>query len=217
MKNNIIIKSFRNGLSLHLCEETPFDELLREIAEKFDESAAFFGDAKMALSFEGRKLTSDEEKAVIKAISAHSDINIVCVVGHDEESNKNFVKALKMLSSGEGGHPDKEATLHHGNLKEGGELDYAGSIIVLGDIHPGARVKAGGSIIVLGGLYGEALAGESGFIFALEMSPQRLAIGEVEYLLVAKNPKWSIKMKLQPKIAKLCDGHVEVEVYRGGM
>ena len=54
MKNPVIIKSFPNGLSLYLDEAMPFDRLLEEIAVKFRESAQFFKDAHMGISFEGK-------------------------------------------------------------------------------------------------------------------------------------------------------------------
>lgn len=52
MKNPVIIKSFPNGLSLYLDDAMPFDRLLEEIAVKFKESAQFFKDAHMGISFE---------------------------------------------------------------------------------------------------------------------------------------------------------------------
>ena len=57
MKNAVIIKSFPNGLTIFLDSELPFSQLLEEIAMKFSESANFFKDASMVLSFEGRELT----------------------------------------------------------------------------------------------------------------------------------------------------------------
>ena len=54
MKNPVIIKSFQHGLSIWLDEEMPFSQLIEEIAFKFRESAHFFKDASMVLSFEGR-------------------------------------------------------------------------------------------------------------------------------------------------------------------
>ena len=65
MKNSVIIKSFPNGIVLHLNQELDFDELLFQIAMKFKESSGFFKDAKMALSIKGRKLTDEEENQVL--------------------------------------------------------------------------------------------------------------------------------------------------------
>ena len=68
MKNSVIIKSFQHGISLHLPQDDSMDEILEKIAIKFKESAAFFKDAKMVLSIDGRSLSDEEEKQVIDAI-----------------------------------------------------------------------------------------------------------------------------------------------------
>ena len=80
MKNPVIIKSFPNGLSLYLDETLPFEMLLEEIAVKFKESAQFFKDAHMGISFEGKKLTEEEERIILDVISANSSLNIICVI-----------------------------------------------------------------------------------------------------------------------------------------
>ena len=59
MKQSVIIKSFPNGIVLHLSEADTFEEILRETAIRFRESRDFFKDAKMALSIKGRKLTEE--------------------------------------------------------------------------------------------------------------------------------------------------------------
>ena len=97
MKNPVIIKSFQNGLSIYLDEEMPFAELLEEIAFKFKESAHFFKDASMVLSFEGRQLSEIEERQIVNTITVNSSLNVVCIMGKNEETNKNFVKALQKL------------------------------------------------------------------------------------------------------------------------
>lgn len=43
MKDLVLIKSFPNGIALHLDKEAPFEELLEEIAYKFSEARAFLG------------------------------------------------------------------------------------------------------------------------------------------------------------------------------
>ena len=95
MKNPVIIKSFPNGLSIFLDDEIPFAQLLEEIAFKFKESAHFFKDASMVLSFEGRILTDQEERQIINTITANSALNVTCIIGKNEETEKTFVKALQ--------------------------------------------------------------------------------------------------------------------------
>ncbi len=214
MKNAVIIKSFPNGLSIFLDSELPFSQLLEEIAMKFSESANFFKDASMVLSFEGRVLSDQEERQIVDVISANSRLKIVCIMGKDEETERNFVKALQQLSF----HQEvmeNAGQFYKGTLKDGQILETENSIIVLGDVYPGACIISSKDIVVLGGLYGQAYAGGNGedghFVVALEMSPEKLKIGDFKYKTSEKQSKWSIKPKIQPKIAYVNDARVFME------
>lgn len=214
MKNPVIIKSFHNGISLYLDEEMDFDDLLGEIALKFRESAHFFKDAKMGISFGGRKLTEEEERIIVNTITNNSSLNIVCIIGTDDESNQNYVRALEQLAFHQN-EIENAGQFYKGNLKDGQILETDNSIIVLGDVYPGACIISKKDIIIIGGLFGQAYAGGSGldghFVVALEMSPERLKIGEFKYKTSEKHSKWSIKPKVHPKIAYVKDGHVIME------
>ncbi len=212
MKDLVLIKSFPNGITIHLDPETPFEEILREIAYKFSEARTFFGRASVALSIEGREVTDPEEIRILDAIHANSDLVIICIVGRDEATNKNFIKALahmeKKLSGGEDGQFFK------GSLKNKEVLETENSIIVLGDVYPGSAVISARNVIILGGLYGEAYAGGNGqegaFVAALEMEPERIKIGDFKYR-PGKQSKWGIRPKVQPKIAYVKNGKITFE------
>ncbi|MCD7725931.1 MAG: septum site-determining protein MinC [Clostridiales bacterium] len=214
MKNPVVIKSFQNGLSIFLDDEIPFEQLLAEIGLKFKESAHFFKDASMVLSFEGRRLTDQEERRIINTITANSALNVVCIMGKNEETNKNYVKALQKLSQHQQAL-ENAGQFYKGTLKDGQMLETENSIIVLGDVYPGACIASARDIVVLGGLYGQAYAGGDGgeghFVVALEMSPEKLKIGDFKYKTSEKQSKWSIKPKIQPKLAYVEDGRVIIE------
>lgn len=164
----------------------------------------------MALSMEGRKVTEAEEILILDTIRVNSNVRIACIVGHDDDTNKNFIKALqhmdKKLSGTEGGQ------FYKGTLKNREVIETENSIVVLGDVYPGSAVFSAGNIIILGGLYGEAYAGgdgrEDAYIVALEMEPERLKIGDFKYKTNAKQLKWGIHPKVQPKIAHLKNGKI---------
>lgn len=212
MKDAVLIKSFQNGITLLLNDEVGFEEILAEIAFKFSEARAFFGSASMALSVEGRKLSEAEEIKIIDAIRQNSNITVLCIVGHDEQTNKNFIKALqhmeKRLTGGD------EGQFYKGTLKDREVLETENSIIILGDVNPGCAVISPKNIIVLGGLYGEAYAGGDGqqkaYIVALEMEPERLKVGDFKYK-ATKQTKWGIRPKVQPKIAYVKNEKIVME------
>ncbi|MCM1297829.1 MAG: septum site-determining protein MinC, partial [Muribaculaceae bacterium] len=122
MKNPVIIKSFPNGLSIYLDDEMPFAQLLDEIAFKFKESAHFFKDASMALSFEGRELSDQEERQLVNAITASCSINVMCIIGKSEETDKAFVKALQKLSYRQE-VMENAGQFYKGTLKDGQMLE----------------------------------------------------------------------------------------------
>lgn len=210
MKDAVLIKSFPNGITLLMREDVSMEEILQELTVKFTEARNFFGSSTMALSMEGRKMTEAEEILILDTIRVNSNVRIACIVGHDDDTNKNFIKALqhmdKKLSGTEGGQ------FYKGTLKNREVIETENSIVVLGDVYPGSAVFSAGNIIILGGLYGEAYAGgdgrEDAYIVALEMEPERLKIGDFKYKTNAKQLKWGIHPKVQPKIAHLKGGKI---------
>ena len=54
-RKSVIIKSNKYGLTVILDDKMPFQELLLDIADKFQESANFFRNAKMAVTFRGEQ------------------------------------------------------------------------------------------------------------------------------------------------------------------
>ena len=204
MKQSVIIKSFPNGIVLHLSEADTFEEILQETAIRFRESREFFKDAKMALSIKGRKLTEEEENTLLNIISENSDIHILCLVSDDEDTDRMFIKAISETDFSEDGNGNSAGQFYKGTLKNGEVLETEYSIVILGDVYPGSAIISARDIIVLGGLYGEAYAGGNGsdghYVAALEMSPEKLKIGDFKYHAKEKS-KWGIKPKVQPKIA----------------
>lgn len=204
MKQSVIIKSFPNGIVIHLSEADTFEEILQETAIRFRESRDFFKDAKMALSIKGRKLTEEEENTLLNIISENSDIHILCLVSDDEDTDRMFIKAISETDFSEDGNGNSAGQFYKGTLKNGEVLETEYSIVILGDVYPGSAIISARDIIVLGGLYGEAYAGGNGsdghYVAALEMSPEKLKIGDFKYHAKEKS-KWGIKPKVQPKIA----------------
>lgn len=156
--------------------------------------------------------TEQEEKQIIETICNNSDLTIMCLVGKDEAKDQMYLKALKQISGKENDNPGQ---FYRGTLKDGQILETENSIIVLGDVYPGSSIISSKDIIILGGLYGRAYAGASGeeghFIIALEMSQEKLKIGDLRYKEAGKQNKWSIKPKIQPKMAYVTNDKLVIE------
>ena len=90
MNNSVIIKGNKYGIVVVLDDKIPFAQLREDIANKFKSATKFFDKANMAVSFEGRKLSSEEERDVLDIIAANSELNIVCVI--DNNALKKLLK-----------------------------------------------------------------------------------------------------------------------------
>lgn len=191
MKEQVYIKSFPNGLSIHIDPSLPFDEIVEKVAEKFSVSRNFFGKVCMALSIVGVSLTDEQELALIRTISEHSDVKIRCIVDKDSEHNKVFAKTIEKIERNISG--DFYGEFLRDSLAEHEELETENSIVILGDVEKGCSVYSEGSIIVLGSLLGKASAGICGnnnaFVAALEMAPEKIKIGDFKYFGEGKAPK----------------------------
>ena len=93
MRQTVIIKGNKYGLSVFLDPELPMEKLLSDIASKMRDSAKFFRGAKMAITFEGRTLTPEETNAVVNTICENSEIDISCVIDTDKAREAFFAFA----------------------------------------------------------------------------------------------------------------------------
>lgn len=213
MTEAVKITSYQNGITLRLNSEVSFEDILSELALKFTQGKNFFGTASVALSIEGREATDVEELQIVDTIKKNSNVNVICIIGRNEETDRTFVKALhqveKKLYGGD------EGQFYKGTLKNNDVLETENSIIIMGDVNPGCTVVSAKNIIVLGGLYGEAYAGGStqaqAYVVALEMEPERLHIGDFKYKSKDKQSKWGIRPKVQPKIAYVKNEKIVME------
>ena len=180
MSELVTIKSSHSGIELRLNANLPFPDLLKAVEEKFRQSAGFFKNAKMAVSFSGRTLSISEEEQLIQVIT-QTNLEIICIIDHDERKELIYKRAVaQCLSERE----KSDGQFYRGTLKRRQLLESESSIVILGDVEFGAKVVAKGNIIILGTLYGSVHAGAAGdrnaFIIALSMQPQRLVIGDIE-------------------------------------
>ncbi|MCI8567255.1 MAG: septum site-determining protein MinC [Lachnospiraceae bacterium] len=179
MSQTVVIKGNRYGICVYLDPKADFETLLKEVAAKFRESAKFFKNARMALSFEGKHLDNEQQREVADVIAQNSQVEILCILSRDEKEEKRYQAAIEQKLRQE------KANVGHfykGTLRSGQVLESEGSVVILGDVNPGAKVMAVGNIIVLGALKGTACAGLTGsrsnFIAALEMEPMQLRIAD---------------------------------------
>lgn len=207
-KAPVVIKGNKSGIRLVLDEALPFEELLKAVEEKFESSSDFLGSAQVALSFEGRELTEDEEATLLQCITDHSQLDVVCILDNDKEREEYFSRSLEeklmQLDSNTG-------QFFKGNLRSGQVMEFETSIVILGDVNAGAQVVSTGNVVILGSLSGNVYAGASGkedaFVVALKMNPVQIRIGDV----IARASDEKAEIPKEPQIAYLEDGNIYID------
>lgn len=201
MNNPVLIKGNKYGISLALNSEIEFSDLLTVIGEKFKESAKFFDTKQqVAISFEGRQLSTEEIQQILVIIRENCSLDISYVIDNSDQTLEVFQTAITMKQQEQNVQPmpvEKvvavetspshsnfdDGRFYKGTLRSGQTIHSNSSIIVIGDVNPGASVIATGNIIVLGCLKGTACAGcdgnEKAFVVALDMLPMQIRIGNV--------------------------------------
>lgn len=215
MASKVVIKSYTNGLKVFLDNEASINEINTEIINTFNESRKFFKGSKIAVSFEGRDLSFDEEKLLVKSMEENGDLKVVYIIGKDNDTNEMFQKALDHLSV----LPEESSVfgkLYCDTIKKGDHITTESGVVVLGDIQPGGSLIASGNIVVLGGIYGTAICDvndnqDKYFIAAMDMSPEKIKIGDYKYNNNEK-AKWVIKPKMQSKIAYVSGKEVALDL-----
>lgn len=209
MDNSVVIKGNKNGIVVILDDSVSFETIREKVATKFSDSAKFLGACKTAVTFEGRKLSGEEELELVNTISANSSLEIVCILNNDETVSASYEKAINNQLMDMSG---SNARFFKGNLRSGQLLEMDSSVIIIGDVNPGANVVSNGNIIVLGALKGTAFAGATGnsnaFVLALDMKPVQIRIADV----IARSPDNPEKdPEKEPKIAFLDDENIYIE------
>lgn len=210
--SSVVIKGTKSGIILVLDHALNFDTLKVQIANKFRQSSDFLGNANIALSFEGRNLTEEEQKEILDIIHDNTNLNVVCVAETDPVKarmlDRSLEERLMELSRNTG-------QFYKGTLRSGQVLEFETSVIILGDVNPGAKIISKGNIIVLGALKGNAYAGVAGnsnaFILALDMSPVNIQIAD---LYARPDEEKQLKNPIkEPKIVYVEEGNIYIEPF----
>lgn len=205
MRDPVLLKSNRYGMTLRFDPELPFDLLRERVHEKLHAFAHFFNHACMAVTFEGRIFTKEEEQAMAETIEESAGIQILCLIDTEDNTQKthNITDTPVSCShlchkAGENTSDDavsetyetgetihaEDGLFYRGNLKGRSVLEADKSIVIIGNIEAGASVICKGSVTVTGTIYGTVIAGAGGdynvMIAAIDMKPELLRISEIE-------------------------------------
>jgi septum site-determining protein MinC len=216
------IKGIREGLMVSF-GEADWDVLIATFFSQIDDKPTFFQSARMALDAGNHDLHVAELSALRDTLSERG-ITLWAVISSSpttEQTAQNLGLATRISKpqpvekrEAVDANQDNKAMWVKHTLRSGTRIEYAGNVIVFGDVNPGAEIVAGGSVLVWGRLRGLVHAGADGdmnaVVGALEFSPTQLRIaGEI-----AVSPKKESKGKVE--IARLKEGHLIAEPWKSG-
>ena len=213
MGNDIIIKSNKYGLTIYLNPDFAFDEIKNKIYEKFSKFQNFFKGQEIAICFDGKKLTNEEQVILINEIEQNANIKIAYIIDNDTEK-ENLMKEIIKRKIPDPVNENNECKFYKGTLRSGQTLESSSSVVVLGDVNPGATVMTNGNIIILGTLKGTACSGTNGnentFVAALSMDPMQIQIGN--YIARSADiSKGKRKISDKPMIAYVDNENIYIE------
>lgn len=228
----IQIKGIRDGLLVSL-GEAGWPVVQRALLERIEAQPDFFKGARLSLDVGAQALKSMELIALRDQLSERG-ITLWAVVSTSPVT-ENTAQLLGLATrlfkpapqreapsprAAPGAFPvakgidDETALWVNKTLRSGTRIEFAGHVVVFGDVNPGAEIIAGGSVIIWGRLRGFVHAGAQGnkdsVVCALDLSPTQLRVADE----IAVAPKRSGRP--QPEVVRLKDGHLQAEPWTPG-
>jgi len=180
VSSSVRIRGSRHGISVKLDSGASYEEIKNDIAAEFKQAEKFLGEENLAVSFEGKPLTEQQQDELVDIIHQNCNVHIVCVLDQNTEQEKKFQHSVQKTMM------EVDASIgqfYKGPVRSGQVLEFEQSVILIGDVNAGASIVSKGNIIILGTLRGTAYAGAAGrknsFIVAMNMQPIQLRIAEV--------------------------------------
>lgn len=161
MLNDIRIRQTTDEIILNINVQANNTKIIQELQEKLPKLKSFYKNSNVPIRVTGKLFTDSERKVIKKMIITDIPVD----VKFDEPSELLGLHAIKRTFEAE---TDVSETKYiHNSIRSGNREEYAGSIVVCGDVNSGAEIIAGGNITVLGTLRGVAHAGANGNIKAI--------------------------------------------------
>lgn len=144
--SSIVLKGNDKGIRLIIAKDATINNILNELDNMLSkQSYNNQTNNEIKLTFEGKILTMDERKLILKVLSSYG----IKIQADKENSTHKCELSDKHNNDG---------LFYVGNLKNGQVLEAKDSIIIVGNIEQGAAVYSDGNILITGYLYGYAKA-----------------------------------------------------------
>lgn len=194
----VTIKGVKDGLVFLLDDQCTFEDLLRELHSKLEQTSHFFNGPIVYVDVKlGARTVHDEQKAELLDILKQRGNLLVRSLQSDDESKQKDV-----------GYQIQTMT---GIVRSGQILHHEGNLLFIGDVNPGGMILSTGDIVVNGSLRGTAHAGCEGNINAIIVAslfaPTQLRIADV----ISRPPdEWGVT-QTQMEFAYVHEGQMQID------
>ncbi|MDZ5253089.1 septum site-determining protein MinC [Clostridium sp. LIBA-8841] len=201
--DRIFIKGNKQGINaiINMDKFGDFDEMLDSLVEKLSRGKKFYKGATLTI-------TTDLNYINERQISKLKDVLF------DEILIKDciFEERLEKQSNVFSGVYEGRTKFIRKTVRSGQCLNYAGNLIIIGDVNNGGEVRAHGNVIVLGDLKGKVFAGDNGnenaIIAAYSLEPELISISGK----ITISPD-DFERTGYPEVARLNENNIIVEPY----
>lgn len=228
----INIKGTSDGLIIHI-GAGDWNTLLEALADRLDQTPAFFRGGRVALNI-GPRLLSEAQMEVVGNLLKRYQVSLWAVLSESPETQRaatemgletalvssRAVRAPAERVGNNGAEPagDEQAVLVRRILRSGQSIHHDSHVVVVGDVNPGAEIVAGGDVIVWGRLRGNVHAGSHGndeaLVCALVLAPMLLRIGNYVARSPGREDSESYEQSVVPETAFVLNGQIVAEPWR---
>ena len=157
MLNNIKVSHTTDEIVLSVNVIADIHEVVEELMLKLPKLKEFYDTSKLPFKVVGKLFTESEIEIIKKTVNEYIS---GAEIKFDDISDLLGLHTIKKTF--ETNTDISETKFVQNSIRSGQKEEYAGSIVICGDVNPGAEVIAGGNIMVLGTLRGVAHAGANG-------------------------------------------------------
>jgi len=215
------IKGLRDGLLISM-DDASWEEQRAALFTQVDSQPSFFQGARLALDVASQVLHVNDLVEVRDQLSERG-ISLWAVIS-ESPTTENTAQLLGLATRISKPRPEEsrqfavedlgeETSLFLSRtLRSGTRIEFAGHVVVLGDVNPGAEIVAEGNVIVWGRVRGMIHAGSKGnkdaVVCALDLSPTSLRIADEAFAA------FESRETPQPEMASINeDGQIHSELW----
>ena len=201
--DRIFIKGNKLGINaiINMDKFGNFDEMLDSLVEKLSRGKKFYKGATLTVTTD-LKYINERQISKLKDVLFDEILIKDCI----------FEERLEKQSSVFSGVYEGRTKFVRKTVRSGQCLNYAGNLIIIGDVNNGGEDRAHGNVIVLGDLKGKVFAGDNGnenaIIAAYSLEPELISISGK----ITISPD-DFEKTGYPEVARLNENNIIVEPY----